>query len=93
MLTLRYEDMAADPEPPSPPFSAISARPSTAPCSPSADRGRQLPALAAMETAGGFPERGPAQKRFFREGRTGQWQDTVPDADRATASSATTAPS
>ena len=33
-----------------------------------------------METAGGFPERGRMQTRFFRVGRTGQWQDAVPEA-------------
>lgn len=77
-LTIRYEDMSADPEAT---FTAV-LRHIGAPI----DRGvlgraieaASFPVLAAMETAGGFSERGPAQERFFREGRAGQWRDTVP---------------
>ncbi len=86
VLTLRYEDLATDPEAA---FTAV-LRHIGAPVDRAvlarAIEAASFPVLAAMETAGGFPERGPAQQRFFREGRTGQWQDTVPDeiADRVT---------
>ncbi len=80
VLTVRYEDMLADP----PRAFAAILRHIGAPV----DRGvlaraieaASFPQLVAMETAGGFPERGPAQARFFRQGRTGQWRDVVPEA-------------
>lgn len=78
VLTVRYEDMLADPETAftrvlrhigAPIDRAVLAR---------AIEAASFPVLAAMETAGGFPERGPRQQRFFREGRTGQWRDAIP---------------
>lgn len=84
VLTLRYEDMPADPEAS---FTAvlrhIGAPVDRAVLAQSIERA-SFPVLAAMETAGGFPERGPAQKRFFRAGRAGEWRDVVPEdvADR-----------
>ena len=80
VLTVRYEDMAADPERA---FAAV-VRHIGAPLDRAvlarAIEAASFPVLAAMETAGGFPERGPAQERFFREGRTGHWRESVPDA-------------
>lgn len=79
VLTLRYEDMLADPEPA---FAAV-VRHIGAPLDRAvlarAVEAASFPVLAAMETAGGFPERSPAQARFFRAGRTDQWRDAVPD--------------
>jgi hypothetical protein len=80
VMTLRYEDMMADSERA---FTAV-LRHIGAPVD-GAVLARAIDAasfrrLAAMETAGGFPERGPMQKRFFREGRIGQWHDAVPEA-------------
>jgi hypothetical protein len=79
VLTLRYEDMTQDPARAftgvlrhigAPVDGAVLAR---------AIEAASFRRLAAMEMAGGFPERGPMQKRFFREGRTGQWHDAVPE--------------
>lgn len=80
VLTVRYEDMMADPERA---FTAVLRRigaPVERDVLDRAIEAASFPRLVAMETAGGFPERGPRQKRFFREGRTGQWRDAVPDA-------------
>ncbi len=79
VLTLRYEDMLADPQRA---FIAV-LRHLGAPIDRDvlarAVEAASFPRLVAMETAGGFAERGPAQQRFFREGRAGQWRDAVPD--------------
>ena len=40
--------------------------------------------VAAMEAADGFVERTPAQERFFRTGRAGQWRDVLSERQVAT---------
>lgn len=80
VLTLRYEDMTADPKRA---FTAVLRHigaPVDGPVLARAIEAASFPQLVAMETAGGFPERGPMQKRFFRAGRTSQWHDAVPEA-------------
>lgn len=80
VLTVRYEDMLADP---ASTFIAV-LRHIGAPIDRvvlgRAIRSASFPVLAAMETAGGFPERGPAQGRFFRQGGSGHWREVVPQA-------------
>ena len=39
--------------------------------------------VAAMEAADGFVERTPAQQRFFRAGRAGQWREALTEAQVA----------
>ena len=77
MHVMRYEDMVADP------FAAFSAltgfmRIETTPeAIARAVRHADFEQAAAMEKAAGFKERSPAQDRFFRSGKAGQWRDVL----------------
>lgn len=84
VLTLRYEDMLADPEAAFTRVLRHIGAPVDRHVLARAIEAASFPSLVAMEMAGGFPERGPAQERFFRQGRSGQWRESVPDeiADR-----------
>lgn len=80
---MRYEDMLAEPEAA---FLAL-ARFMRVPASEADVRRAAAHAafdrVAAMEAEGGFVERTPAQQRFFRAGRAGQWREALTEAQVA----------
>ena len=78
VLTLRYEDMLADP---GAAFTRVLNH-IGAPVEPdvlaSAVEKSSFRNLAAMEAEQGFGEKGVGQQRFFRQGKTGQWRGKLP---------------
>ena len=76
---MRYEDMARDPLAA---FSRLAAfmRIQTTPEAVARAVGHaDFKEAARMENAAGFKERTPAQERFFRSGKPGQWRDLLSD--------------
>lgn len=80
VMTLRYEDMIADPRES---FSRV-LRHVGAPVEQAilenAIRCSDFKQLAGDEAAHGFSERGPRQETFFRKGIAGGWKDALSDA-------------
>lgn len=79
VLTLRYEDMLADPEKAFTRLIRHIGAPVDANVLTEAIEKTSFRSLSVLEEQGGFPERGPKQDRFFRVGTAGQWRNKVPD--------------
>ena len=80
LVVLRYEDMLADPTAAFaklPPLLGLARSPDEI---ARAVRHARFEELARQETQGGFRERSRHQKRFFREGRVGQWRAELSNA-------------
>jgi catechol 2,3-dioxygenase-like lactoylglutathione lyase family enzyme len=80
ILVMRYEDMIADP---AKSFGAFARHflldPTPAELADAIERS-SFDKLQAQEEEAGFRERPKKSKRFFREGRTGQWKETLTPA-------------
>jgi hypothetical protein len=83
VLTLRYEDMLADPQAQFEKVLRLIGAPMDREALTRATEFSSFRALAAQEDEAGFREKGAAQERFFREGRAGQWQEALPGEVRA----------
>ena len=79
VLTLRYEDMLADPEAAFTRVLTHIGAPVEKDVLETAVEKSSFRSLAAMEAAQGFAEKGAGQQRFFRQGTAGHWQGQVPD--------------
>jgi hypothetical protein len=84
MLTLRYEDMHADPEQA---FSKLANHLRQNPNKKELQKAIELSSfktLQKQEEASGFSEKPKNLKQFFRSGKTGEWEDVLTDAQVAT---------
>ncbi len=80
VLTLRYEDMLADPEAEFAKVLRLVNAPFDRAVLSRASRFASFGALAAQEAATGFREKGASQERFFRRGTAGHWREVLPPA-------------
>ncbi|MEM7744350.1 MAG: sulfotransferase domain-containing protein [Pseudomonadota bacterium] len=78
VLVIRYEDMLADPHAAFTQVLDHMQAPIDGAVLDQAIKHASFESLVASEAAGGFPERGPHQTRFFREGRTGTGREVLP---------------
>jgi len=77
MHVMRYEDMAADPLAAFTRLTDFMRIEATAEAVARAVGHADFDAARRMEEEAGFKERTPAQERFFRAGKTGQWRDIL----------------
>jgi hypothetical protein len=80
VLVLRYEDMLADPMPA---FASVAAHLRLGATPAQIGEAVELSAfkrLQSEETRSGFVERSEKARRFFREGRAGQWREALTPA-------------
>ena len=78
VLTLRYEDMLADPEQAFTRVLHHIGAPVDQAALADAIENTSFKKLSALEKQQGFSERGPQQKKFFRKGTAGQWRGQIP---------------
>lgn len=84
MLTLRYEDMHADPEKS---FGALAAHLRQFPTKEELQRAIELSSFKSLqdqEKSSGFTEKPKNLKQFFRSGKTGQWERELTEQQVAT---------
>jgi len=80
VLTLRYEDLLADPAKRFEQVLRLVGAPIDQAVLEQATRYSSFETLAAQEEAEGFREKGADQERFFRMGSSGQWRESLPEA-------------
>lgn len=77
VLVLKYEDLLANPEKAFTKVLKHIEAPVDKTVLKAAVAATRFDRLSALEASQGFPERGPSQDRFFRQGKAGNWRDTV----------------
>jgi len=77
MHVMRYEDMIDDPETAFAGLAGFMRVPHDAAAVRRAVAMSSFEKVSSQEAAEGFAERTPAQDRFFRAGKTGQWRDAL----------------
>lgn len=80
VLTVRYEDLLADPEVQFERIVRHLGAPLDKAVLSEAVTRASFPTLRKIEDANGFSEKGNAQEHFFRKGKAGQWRDALDPA-------------